>query len=65
MNGVEAAEAALAVAAAQQQSLRRRAVKIDRALLASVFIAADAFDVLWGRPRLVAGVFGVTAVRRS
>lgn len=47
------------------QSLRSGAVKIDKAPLACVFIAADAFDVLWERPRLVAGVFAVTAVRRS
>lgn len=47
------------------QSLRSGAVKIDKAPLTCVFIAADAFDVLWERPRLVAGVFAVTAVRRS
>lgn len=47
------------------QSLRRRAVKIDKAPLTCVFIAADAFDVLWERPRLVAEVFAVTAVWRS
>lgn len=47
------------------QSLRGRVVKIDKAPLTCVFIAADAFDVLWERPRLVAGVFALTAVRRS
>lgn len=46
------------------QSLRR-AVKIDKAPLTCVFIAAEAFDVLWERPRLVAEVFAVTAVPRS
>lgn len=44
------------------QSLRRGAAQIDKAPLACVFIAADAFDVLWERPRLVAGVVAVTAV---
>lgn len=52
MNSVEAASNG-----GGPQSLRRRAVKIDKAPLACVFIAADAFDVLWGRPRLVAKVF--------
>lgn len=43
------------------QSLRRRDVETDKAPLTCVFIAADAFDVLWERPRLFARVFDVTA----
>lgn len=47
------------------QSLRRRDVETDKAPLTCVFIAADAFDVLWERPRLFARVFDVTAAWRS
>lgn len=60
MNGVE-----VLCCAGRLQSLRRRTVKIDKAPLTCVFIAVDAFDVLWERSRLVAGVFAVTVVQWS
>lgn len=61
MNGMEAE-----CSGGGLQSLRRGAVQIDKppppsALPSLVFIAVDAFDVLWERPRLVAVVFVVTA----